>query len=292
MDWLNIWPGLCFFRSCVPFVWVKFSFSWRWWFYDLWSDGEVEEDPGPDLLQFDAIDDGVDERRHHQELCRQRIVQRLQRAAAAVAGVHGVKDQGEGEHQQGDEVRQTRLNELHAARPRADRGADQVCVGDQDESCLSDVREGEHQAVDVVDGGVGAGQLHHLPVGAEDFRDVAVAEGQSGGEAEAHHRLQQREAPGEQQQLRHPLRRHQRVVLERLTDGQVAVIGHDGQAGELTEHIVVHHEQLRHAARVRDDVGFGQEVVEQLRVEAGRSADPVHTQVTQEHVNGLVQCLV
>ncbi|KAG7225937.1 hypothetical protein INR49_018538 [Caranx melampygus] len=122
------------------FVPAKFTSGWRHCWSHAAESMMVEEDPGPDLLQVDAIDDGVDERRHHQELCRQRVVQRLQRAAAAVAGVHGVKHQGEGEHQEGDEVRQTRLNELHAAGARPERGADQVCVGDQDEPCLSDVR--------------------------------------------------------------------------------------------------------------------------------------------------------
>lgn len=55
--------------------------------------GEVVEDPGPDLMQVHAIDDGVDEGWDHKELCGQRVLQRLQRAAVAVTGVHGVEHQ-------------------------------------------------------------------------------------------------------------------------------------------------------------------------------------------------------
>lgn len=79
--------------------------------------GEVLEYSGPDLLQFDAIDEGVDEGRDHQELCRQGVLQRLQQAAAAVTRVHGVEHQRDGEDEQRDEVWQTRLNELPAVRP-------------------------------------------------------------------------------------------------------------------------------------------------------------------------------
>lgn len=258
-------------------------------FLDIWFVGEVVEDPGPDLMQVHAIDDGVDEGWDHKELCGQRVLQRLQRAAVAVTGVHGVEHQWAGEDEQRGEVRHTRLHKLPAVGAQPQRGSDQVGVGHQDESGLRHVREHEHEAVHVVDGGVGARQLHHLPVGAEDLGDVASAERQAGRQHRAHHRLQQREAPGQQQQLHHPLRRHQSPVLQRLTDGQVAVVRHDGQTGELTENITVHNKHLGQTAGVRDDVRVGQEVVEQLRVETGRSADAVKTQVAQEDVDGLVE---
>lgn len=256
--------------------------------------GEVGEDLGADLLQIDSVDNRVDERRNHQKLCRQRVPQRLQRAAAAAAvpGEHDVEQQRRGEDEQRDEVRQTRLHELPAVGARPQRGAHQVRVGHQDESGLRQVREREHEAVDVVEGGVGARQLHHLPVGAEDLVHVAAAERQAGGEDHSARRLQQREAPGEQQQLRHFLRRHHRAVLQRPADRHVAVVRHDGQTGELTEHVTVDDEQLRQTAVVRDDVALRQQVVQQLRVETGRSADPVQTQVTQEDVDGLVQRLL
>lgn len=250
---------------------------------------EVAEDPGPDLMQVHAVDDGVDEGREHQELCRQRVLQRLQRAAAAVTRVHDVKHRRAGEDQQRDEVRQTRLHELPAVGAQPERGSDQVGVGHQDESGLRDMREHEHEAVDVVDGRVRAGKLHHLPVGAEDLGDVVPAERQAGRQSDAHHRLQQREAPGEQQQLHHPLHGHQGAVLQRPADGHVAVVRHHRQAGELTENIPVNDDHLRQTARVGDDVRVGQKVMEKLRVEARSSKDAVKTQVAQEDVKGFVQ---
>lgn len=255
--------------------------------------GEVLEDSGPDLLQIDAIDDGVDEGRDHQEFRSQRVLQRLQRVAAAVTRVHGVEHQRDGEDEQRDEVRQTRLSKLPAVRARPERSSDQVAVGNQDESGLRDVREHEREAVDVVDGRVDAArQLHHLPVGAEDLAKVPSAERQPGGQGDAHHRLQQREAPGEQQQLRHLLPRHQRPVLQRLTDGQVAVVRHDSQTGEFAEDITINCKYLSQTAGVRNDVRVGQKVVKQLWVETRRSADPIKTQVRQKDVDGLMEHLL
>lgn len=251
--------------------------------------GEVAEHPGPDLMQVDAVDDGVDEGRDDQELCGQRVLQRLQRSPAAVTRVHDVEHQRAGEDQQRDEVRQTRLDELPAVRLQPERGSDQVCVGHQDESGLRHVQKHEHKAIDVVEGRVGARQLHHLPVSAEDLGQVASAERQLGRQCDAHHRLQDGEAPGEKQQLGHLLHRHQRLVLQRPTDGQVAVVRHDGQTGELTEDVTVNHKYLSQTAAVRDDVRVGQKVVKQLRVETRSSKDAVQTQVTQEDVEGLVE---
>lgn len=164
-----------------------------------------------------------------------------------------------------------------------------MTVGNQDESSLRDVREHEYEAVDVVEGRVRARQLHHLPVGAEDLANVLSAEWQPGGQEHAHHRLQQREAPGEQQQLRHLLWCHQRPVLQRPTDGQVTVVRHDSQTGELTENITVNYKYLSQTADVRDDVRVGQKVMKQLRIETRCSADPIKAQVTQEDVDGLME---
>lgn len=52
---------------------------------DLRPDAQLSQDLPPDVLQVDAVDDGVHQRWNHQELCGQYVLQSLQMVHTAVA---------------------------------------------------------------------------------------------------------------------------------------------------------------------------------------------------------------
>lgn len=170
----------------------------------------------------------------------------------------------------------------------------QMDVGPDDEKAVEHVNHSGHVGDDVVGQGVGfgAGQLIDDQVHAEELLDFGAAQLQRGGQNNTQGEEAEGHEPGGAHQGPQPPPGHEGAVLQRLTDGQISVIGHDGQDGHLAAGEGVHDEGLQQAALVGDFMGGGQEVGEEFREEARGPVKAVDAEAAQEDVHGLVQAFI
>lgn len=167
-------------------------------------------------------------------------------------------------------------------------------ISPNDEETMEHINQCGHMGDDVIGQGVrfGAGQFIDDPVHTEEFVNFWAAQLQRGGDENTQGKEAEGHEPGGAHQRGQPPPGHDRVVPQRLADGQISVIGHDGQDGHFAASEGVHDESLQQAALVWDFMGGGQEIKEEPRVEARSSVKAVDAKAAQEDVHGLVQVLI
>lgn len=191
-------------------------------------------------------------------------------------------------------MRNTRLYELQPVFFGICARYGEMDVGPNDEETVEHINQSGRMGDDVIGQGVGvrAGQFIDHPVHTEEFGKFGATQLQRGGHKNTQGKEAEGHEPGGAHQHRQPPPGHRRVVLQGPTDGQISVVGHDGQDGHLTANVGVHDESLQQAALVRDFMGGGQEIEEESRVEARSSVKAVDAKAAQEDVHGLVHIFI
>lgn len=102
-----------------------------------------------------------------------------------------------------------------------------ICVKDQ---CSKTDDHSEHvkESIDVTEHYVSAPQLHNTVVGAVHTINNVPTQLRGGVQGDHHNYASQRQKPGEHNQPENKAARHQGVILQRVTDGHIPVIRHDG----------------------------------------------------------------
>ena len=208
--------------------------------------------------------------------------------------VHDIKDDGGQEGEQAGEMGHTGLHELLPVLHGAPTRPHQVHVGPDDQQPMKKVQQYDEVRHDAVHRGVvrRARQQHDDPVHAVQPLDLGAAQRELGRKGDEDAMKAEGGQPGEADQLGQPVLVHKTVVAQGLTDGQVSIVGHDGENGEVTACKRKHHKGLQETPVVGDDVRRGQQVQEEFGVEACGAVKPVDAKATQENIHGLMQCFV
>ena len=149
--------------------------------------------------------------------------------------VHDIKDDGGQEGEHAGEMGHTGLHELLPVLHGASTCPHQVHVGPDDQQPVENV----HQYRDVHHNAVWCGvvrrarQQHDDPVHTVQPLDLGAAQREPGRKDNDDGHKAERDQPGEENQQGQHVLVHITVVAQGSTDGQVSIVGHDGENGQV-----------------------------------------------------------